>query len=309
MARIWMILTLVLALAASVFAQDGTYRLKPEDILTIQVYNEQQINTQVPIGRDGNISAPFVGTVRAEGKTTAELEAELKVLYARELKLRDPKVSITIFRYRAVRASVVGAVNRSGTYELRPGDTVVSLLGAGAGPLLDRANLKRATLRRYGSQELIPIDLDTLLKGDTSQNYVIEDGDELIVPEDTENRIMVQGAVNAPGQFIYRQGMRLADAISLARGEVVGRTKFSEVYVIRERPGMPGYYTRIKCNYVNYIRKGDGSQNVALQAGDTIFVSFTKNPSFAEIGTTLNTFFIFDQLSRNGLLGFRPFRF
>ena len=184
------------ALVHYALGQEGTYRLKPEDVLRIQVYGEQQINALIPIGRDGNISAPFVGIIRAEGKTTSELEAELVIEYQKKLQIKRPIVSVTIDHYREVRATVVGAVLRPSTYTMRPGDTIFTLIGQGGGAPNDRADRKRATLRHAKWRELIPIDLYAmLLKGDTSQNYEIEDGDELNIPEATNNRIVVLGTV------------------------------------------------------------------------------------------------------------------
>lgn len=292
------------------FAQEGTYRLKPDDILRIQVYGEQQINAQVPIGRDGNISAPFVGTIRAEGKTTSELEAELVIEYQKKLKIRDPKVSVTVERYRAVRATVVGAVNRPGTYEMRPGDTLVTLLGQGGGPLSnERADLKRATMRRGRSRELIPLDLYSMLvRGDTSQNYEIEDGDELNIPEATASRILVLGSVAQPGTYAYTDPMTVTDALSLARWEIRYRSRMSKTLIIRPNPGRPGTYTRIQVNFVAFLTKGDASQNVSLQPGDTIYVPETNTPDIDRIANIANTLFVLDRFSRDGILGFRFIR-
>lgn len=299
------ILAVTAVLAA---AQDAAYRLKPEDIIRIQIYNEAQVNALLPIGRDGNISAPFVGTIRAEGMTTAELEQELAKLYVEKLRLRDPRVSITIERFRDIRASVGGLVRNPGSYSVRPGDTVITLLNYAGGALVDRANMRRATLRRGASRELIPLDLQAILeRGDTSQNYMIEDGDELIIPEDTNNRILVIGAVAQPGAYPFVEEMALADAISMARGEVANRSKLSEVLIIREMPGVPGRYLRLKANFVNYVRKGDNSQNVALMRGDLIFVPQTKTPDLNQIGNTLFSIIQLDRLFRDGIFGFRAF--
>lgn len=312
MARIWMIIaTLCLTLSVA-FGQGAvaTYRLKPDDILTIAVYNERDVQTQVPVGPDGNISAPYVGIVRAEGKTTSELEKELTELFKATLKLRDPKVSVTILRFRAVRCTITGAVNRAGTYDVRPGDRLVQLVGFGQGYVFDRADLKRCTLRRGNTNELIPVDLDALInRGDTSQNYELEDGDELTVPEGFMNRIMVQGAVNAPGFFSYRPGMRLADALAMARGDIPGRTKMSEIYVVRELPGQPNRVYRIKCDFVKFVRKGDAGQNIELQPGDYVFASYTKNPSFSEIGSIVNSILVTNSFLKDGLFGFKLFKF
>ncbi len=307
MNRILGILILLLSCAIS-FAQgtEATYRLRPEDVIRVQVYKEQELSAEIPVGRDGNISAPFAGILRAEGKTTAELEAELVTRYIQRLRIKDPRVSVIIVRFRELRASIGGAVNRPGTWPIRPGDTLMTLLTLGGGVTSDRADLRRATMRKKGSAELIPVDLYTLLiLGDNSQNVELEDGDELNVPEETRNRILVQGSVRQPGFFPYRDPMTLADAISQAGGEVLRKSRLSQVVILRQNPGNPGTTLQIKADYVRYIKQNDATQNVQLRPGDLVFVPQNNNPDLDTISQVANTFFILDRLG--SFFGFKLF--
>jgi protein involved in polysaccharide export with SLBB domain len=198
-------------------------------------------------------------------------------------------------------------VNRPNTYELRPGDNVLSLLTQGGGTITDFADLRRAYLQRANSRELIPIDLySMLIRGDTSQNYPIEDGDALIVPPETQNHINIQGKVQSPGQYPYREPMTLADAISLARGDVPYRSRMSKIVIARQRFGQPGQYIRIDVDFVRFVRQGDQTQNVVLQPGDFIYVPETNTPDFNQISALANVAYIFNNVS--GLVGFKIFK-
>src|SRR6185312_7629311 len=225
-------------------------RLQPLDTIRIQVFRQTDIQADVPIGKDGYVTAPFLGVVKAAGKTPDELESELAAMYVAKLRLRDPIVSVTVIKFRQIFATVGGFVNRPGTYEMRPGDSLMSLLNQGGGPIPDRADLRRATLRRSDSMELVPIDLYSMLRDDASQNYEIQDGDELTVPEQTKDHVLVLGAIQTPGSYPWKESMTLADAISSAHGEIRYRTKFSQVVITREKTGQPGQYTRILANFV-----------------------------------------------------------
>lgn len=306
------VFTTLLMGASFGFSQDGTYRLQAEDIIRVQIYNEQQINAQIPIGKDGNISAPFVGIVRAAGKTTSELEQELVEIYTKKLRLRNPIVSVTIERYRELRATILGPVTRPGTFTFRQGDTIITLLGLGGGFLrTNNADLKRSVLRRGESKELIPIDLDSLMfRGDTSQNYVLQDGDELMVPENRKGRIQILGSVPRPGLFDFFEGMKLADAIALAGGEIPRQSKFSGTTVFREKPGSADGYAYIKADFVRFIHKRDVAQNITLEGGDIVWVPSTGSPNINELSNALNAAFFADRvLFRDGLFGFRPLSF
>lgn len=311
MIRVWisfgLLLAAIMAWAAPVQEQpSGTYRLQVEDIIRIQVWNEQQINAVVPVGRDGNISAPFVGIIRAAGKTTTELENDLAIEYQKILKLRNPRVSVTIERFRSIRASVGGYVNRPGFFEMRQGDRILDLLNNGGGFIADRADLRRATLLRGGSSELIPIDLHAMLiRGDTSQNYLVQDGDVLNIPEETRNRILVLGAVQQPGTYFYKEPMTVLDAFSQARGEVRYRTWLSRTVVIRERPGLPGQYMRIQVDMVKFFNGQDPSQNIELRPGDAIYFPETKTPDIDRIASVVNSMFFLDRFFRDNIFGLR----
>ncbi len=306
--RVVILTGVLMALATSVFAQNSTaakpYTLKPEDVLRIQVFNQQQIAADVPVGEDGNIAAPFVGVLYVEGKTIAEVEAELFKLYKKKLLLRDPIVSVTITQYRRLKASINGQVNRSGEIIFRPGDTIMNLLSAGGGYISDRADARRATLRRKNSRELIPVDLYALtVFGDNSQNYELQDGDVLDIPEEQRNRIMVLGQVRAPGLYPYRETMRLMDAVSVSGGEVPYRARTSKAYVMRELPGRPGEYVRINADLVRFLAKGDYAQNVKLLPGDLVYIPATNTPDFQQVNSIVNTIFVFNSLGN--LFGFK----
>lgn len=302
-AAVW-VMWLVM-LSGFALGQEPTYRLQPLDVIHIKVYNEPQIEAVIPVGRDGNISAPFVGMIKVQGLTTSEVEAILVQEYTKKLRLKDPKVAVYIEQYRQIKASVTGAVVQSNVFpDFRPGDTIVTLLSRAGGAIPDRADLKRCTLRRANSRELIPVDMYALLvKGDTSQVYSLEDGDELFVPELKSFFVMVLGAVQQPGPVQYRESMNIADAIAGARGPIPIRSKMSEIYVIRRTAA--GADRRLKIDFVKYVKKADATQNITLQPGDFVYVSETKTPDFNQIGTTLNSVFFLDRLFRDGFLGFR----
>lgn len=302
--RLFWIIGLVAMCLNAAFAQaEEPYRLMPEDVLRVQVYDENQIIAVVPVGKDGNISAPFVGIVRAEGLTTSELESILVKKYEQTLRIRNPKVAVTIERYREVRANITGMVNRPGTYPIRPTDDILTLLALGGNAILDRADLRRAKLQRSGSKEAIPIDLFAMLTfGDMSQNYQLKDGDTLTIPEDKVNVVNVLGAVQRPFSFPFREGMTLVDAIAQAQGEVQYRSSFSKILIYRENKGMPGSYTVINADLTKFFKKADSSQNVRLQKGDIVYVPESNSPDINRISqySTAAANFIF-VLERFGL--------
>lgn len=279
-----------------------TYRLQPEDVLVIAVYRVPEINAILPVGPDGNISAPFLGTVKAGGKTVKELEADLTAAYVDRLKLNDPIVSVTIREYRRVKASVGGFVGRPGVYDMRPGDRLLDLVNAGGGTSTNgRADLSKAYLVKKNSQERIPIDLRALLNGDSSQNYVVDDGDNLIVPEQNDNRVIVAGRVQRAGPVDYRENMTLTEVVEQA-GQIPRKSRLSRVQVFRPLPGRPGDFLAIEADLVAFAGGKSAADNIVMRPGDMVFVPDSGNVDFEIINSIANVLFIFDRF------GFSPFR-
>jgi polysaccharide export outer membrane protein len=125
--------------------QDGTnsayrYLMGPGDQISIAVFGEEDLSRTVNINELGVISYPFLGDLKAEGKSRLDLEQEITA------KLKDgylvnPVVNVTISKYRVFY--VDGYVNNKGSYEFRPGMTVrkAITLAGGFGPRADRDDI------------------------------------------------------------------------------------------------------------------------------------------------------------------------
>lgn len=302
------------ALSLTLFAAASTalpqtssqpYRLGPEDVVAIRVYGEPDMSVDAIVSQDGTISYPFLGLIKVEGMTANELE----FLILNKLKpdyFKDPKVSVNILRFRPMRASVVGIVQKPGQYDFRPGDRILSLIAQAGGQIPQRSDLKHSVLVRRNSREQIPLDLEAMLeRGDLSQDYELRDGDIINVPEMEPARINVLGYVARPGQFTWTKGMMLADAIALANGPVLDRSKFSEIVIQRPVEGRPFEYRRFIVDFVRFTDKNDYSQNIELLPGDLIYVPSTKNPDLGRLNSIANLVWTITALfSRN--FGFFP---
>lgn len=301
----------ILGSIASANAQSAfdekAYKLKAEDVIRIQVFNQQQIGADIPIGIDGYVGAPFVGNIKVEGKTISEVEAELYKLYVSKLKLRDPIVSVSIISYRKLKANVTGSVQRSTEYYFRPGDTIMTLYSASGGEIADQADLRKATLRRQGSKELVPIDLYAMtVLGDNSQNFELQDGDILDIPREQKNRILVLGAIKAPGMYPYREGMRISDAVAIAGGEIRYLSRFSKTFILREIPGRPNEYLRINADFVKFTKSNDYAQNVRLMPGDMVYIPETNTPDATQLQSFVNSAFVINTFG--GFFGIKIFK-
>lgn len=163
-----LILGLFLLNSSTVLAEgNSTYKLASGDVIRISVFGEPDLSfAEVSLNDAGIFSYPFLGDVRAGGKTAAEIERilteRLKGSY-----LVDPRVSVSILKYREFFIS--GEVKTPGGYTFQPGLTLRRAVAL-AGGLTERASEKRITIIRDQDPQRRPepATLDTLvMPGDT----------------------------------------------------------------------------------------------------------------------------------------------
>jgi polysaccharide export outer membrane protein len=216
------------------------YKIGPEDLLEINVFEVEKLNKTVRVSSQGNVSLPLLGILRVRDLTAYELEKEIRDLLA-EKYLQDPQVSVFIREYRNQQISVIGAVEKPGVYEVKGQKTVLDMLAmagglAGgpkenAGPLLflvrpprleDGPSKEEKESKEKESNEetakTFVIDLEELLiRGDLTLNLPLTHGDVISIP--SSGKIFVGGEVRSPGGFpLSGKKMTVSQAITLAGG-------------------------------------------------------------------------------------------
>jgi polysaccharide biosynthesis/export protein VpsN len=101
---------------------DSKYRLGSGDVIDITVFGEDELTFQgIRLTDAGTVSYPFVGEIRAAGKTVAELEKIVRNGLLGDY-LIDPKISVRVTEYREFYVN--GEVKSPGGYPFQPGLTV-----------------------------------------------------------------------------------------------------------------------------------------------------------------------------------------
>lgn len=169
------------------FALDSNYRIGVGDQLSVQVWRNPELSTQVPVRPDGKISSPLVGDIVAAGLSTQELSKTITDKLAGYV--RNPEVTIIVTNPASAdflrRVRVTGAVRNPISIGYRQGMTVLDLV-LEAGGVTEFAAPDNARLYRNvdGVTKVYPVDLDGILKrGDLKTNYPLYPTDVVSVPE------------------------------------------------------------------------------------------------------------------------------
>lgn len=165
---------------------NNAYRIGPGDSLSIFVWQNRELSTEVPVRPDGKISLPLVNDMAAAGKTPTELSGDIQD----QLKkyVNNPLVTVIVHSFvgpYSQQVRVVGEAQRPQSLSYRDRMTVLDAMIA-VGGLTPLAAGDRATLVRNveGKQRSFSLRLDDLIKdGDMSANAPLAPGDVIIIPQ------------------------------------------------------------------------------------------------------------------------------
>jgi len=178
----------VLFLAAGLHAlraQDANYRLSANDLLDFRVFQEPELDGVIRVSGDGTAIFPLVGAVNVVGKTVTAATEEIKARY-RDGYLVYPQVSLTVRTYAQKLFTVLGQVQKPGSYDRKGSDEITLLQAIGmAGGYTKIANPGRVTVKRQqeGGERVIKLDAKRMARGDDSASFYIKPGDVITVAE------------------------------------------------------------------------------------------------------------------------------
>jgi polysaccharide export outer membrane protein len=107
------------------------YRIGPEDVLVISVWQNPELTRSVPVRPDGRISLPLLKDVVAAGRTPAELAEEIETRL--KAYMTTAVVSVIVAEVNSYSVSVLGKVARPGRYPFKAPTTVLEVLAAAGG--------------------------------------------------------------------------------------------------------------------------------------------------------------------------------
>jgi polysaccharide export outer membrane protein len=194
---------------------DEQYLIGPDDQLRFTVYNHPDLASELRVTRDGLVTAPLVGEVRAAGLTTRQLGARLAELLGRDY-LVNPQVEVQVVDYRSQWVILSGEVERQGRVALRGGTRLKEAL-AEAGGFRETAGEEITITRRKTTGDGAATRVIRRSDFETGvENPLLADGDLIEVA--SADSCFIQGEVRTPGEVRIERGMTLLRVIAIAQG-------------------------------------------------------------------------------------------
>lgn len=273
-----MILLCCMSVLACVHAAPPSYRLGPDDVVSVTVLRHPEFSGEFLVTPDGWVAVPVIGKTMVAGKTIDEFAAVVNK--GLKNRLRHPEVTVSLKTPRMQRIYVLGAVVKPGILEYKAGWHVTEALAA-AGGLLDNG-LQADISVMHADGTTTAIDLSAMLQDGKATAASQLFPDDVVIVQKRYSRIAVLGFVNKPGYYDLQNGqpMHLSEAIGMAGGVESKRGQLKEVAVLRTQDGKQ---QRIVVNLEAFLRQADVKQNPELLAGDVIYIPETRKPDWSSI--------------------------
>ena len=110
---------------------ETTYRLGIGDQIRIITVGDEQMTGDFRVNDAGSVAIPLLGTVRAAGLTTAELERRIEDELRVKKIFTQPSVAVEVLAYRPI--FILGEVNKPGEYPYQPGMTLLTAVSIAGG--------------------------------------------------------------------------------------------------------------------------------------------------------------------------------
>jgi polysaccharide biosynthesis/export protein len=160
---------------------ESEFRLGPDDVIEVSVYQEKELGGTVPVRPDGKISIPLIGEMPASGKTAIQLQQEITLKYAQFVAA--PAVTVVVKEVNSPKVSVLGEVKNPGVYKIKERSTLLDAI-AMAGGLTEYAKKDKITIIRVdpaGEQQRIKVNLDDYFKGRSTDPFYVLPYDKIYI--------------------------------------------------------------------------------------------------------------------------------
>jgi polysaccharide biosynthesis/export protein len=185
---------------------------------------DQQIDNQ------GNITIPYAGLIKADGRTAPEIQAS--IVAALRDRAIDPQAVVALAQQRTSLVSVLGEVNNPVRYPaaaLGAGDRILDAITR-AGGIKGQGYDTWVTLERNGQRASVPFGN---LVYNPANNIYVRPGDRVYVYVEPQT-FLAFGASGTQGQFGFGQWrLTLAEAVAKAGGLLDAQADPGAVFLYR----------------------------------------------------------------------------
>ena len=198
-------------------ATPKNYVIGPDDELLVDLSGDNEASYKLKVSPEGVIRLEYVGNIAVGGLTIEQAISKIRTNMSRTypgLRNGRTNVAVNVGNIRSIKITLVGEVQKPGSYTLSSLSTVFNALNASGGPNKNGSFRKIQVIRNNKVVSTIDV-YDFLLNGIQSNNIRLQDQDVINIPV-YQSRVEVSGEVKRPALFEVLSNESLADVIRFA---------------------------------------------------------------------------------------------
>ncbi|MEW6409337.1 MAG: SLBB domain-containing protein [Nitrospirota bacterium] len=189
------------------------YIVGPGDEVKILLWGRVNAQYNLVIDRDGNITIPQIGPLTVAGM---RFDTMKNYLMEQAEQIVGANINVTMGALKSIPIFVLGEVRRPGSYTIGSFSTITDALLLSGGPT-EIGSLRNIQLKRKDKVISVLDFYDLLLKGDKSQDKILQAGDVVFV-QTAGPLVGVAGNVKRPAIYELKDRFDLMSLFDLAGG-------------------------------------------------------------------------------------------
>jgi protein involved in polysaccharide export with SLBB domain len=155
----------------------------PDDVFVLRIVGEKDLPEEYQVASDGTVDLPYVHRVSVSGLEPHEIARVVRERLMAEKILRDPSVVVMIKEYRSKKITVLGQVQKPGSFPLTSGLTLLQVVSLSGGfTSIAKTNHVRLTRKTKDGAKTVVLSVDSITEG-RSPDVPLQAGDVLYVSE------------------------------------------------------------------------------------------------------------------------------
>jgi polysaccharide export outer membrane protein len=157
--------------------------LGPGDVFVLEIVGEKELPHEYQVASDGTVDVPYVQQLKVEGLEPQQVAALVREQLIERKILTQPSVTVRVLEYNSKRVTILGQVQKPGSFPLSPGMTLVQAVSVAGGfnaiANRDRINITRRT---QGGTKTVVVSFDAINEG-SAPDIPLQAGDQIYVHE------------------------------------------------------------------------------------------------------------------------------
>lgn len=157
--------------------------LGPGDIFRMQIVGEKDLPDEYQVASDGTVDVPYLERVPVNGLEPQQVARLVRQKLMEKQILSNPTIVVSVKEYASKRVTVLGQVQKPGTFPFTHNMTLIQALSL-AGGLTQQANEDRVNLTRHTKNGTRTVVISVgAITGGRSPDILLQSGDQIYVNE------------------------------------------------------------------------------------------------------------------------------